>query len=172
MTRRDALTCVHEPFGDAFYFGPERLSERYEKNEKERVKSGFSDSTYRMILDRMEKDSAEVRPSPPSFDDTKRTFHCSLRLAKHEKHCTRSSIFVILSSLGFLNPAILHSMCSLHARRDQIPFCLEYLITGGLLGSSISLLLSRQVFHLAHRYCTVKMQPLTRSIDIIFIMQQ
>ena len=68
MTRRDVLTCVHEPFGDAFYYGPERLSERYEENEQDRIDSGFSASTYQTILDRLERESAEVR-SPPSPHD-------------------------------------------------------------------------------------------------------
>jgi hypothetical protein len=61
MTRRDALKCVHEPFGDAFYFGPERLSERYEMDEKSRVESGFSESTFKTIFDRIEKENTEVR---------------------------------------------------------------------------------------------------------------
>ena len=65
MTRHDTLTCVHEPFGDAFYYGPERLSERYEKDEKERIESGFADSTYKTILDRIERDGSEVRSFPP-----------------------------------------------------------------------------------------------------------
>ena len=60
MTRRDTLRCVHEPFGDAFYFGPERLSERYEADEKARAHSGFSDSTYKTILDRIDSENAEV----------------------------------------------------------------------------------------------------------------
>ncbi|KAF2492291.1 hypothetical protein BU16DRAFT_515107 [Lophium mytilinum] len=59
MTRRDTLQCVHEPFGDAFYFGPERLSERYEKDEKERVASGFSESTFKTIFDRIERENTE-----------------------------------------------------------------------------------------------------------------
>lgn len=59
MTRRDTLQCVHEPFGDAFYFGPERLSERYEKDEKERIESGFSESTFKTIFDRIERENAE-----------------------------------------------------------------------------------------------------------------
>lgn len=66
MTRRDTLTCVHEPFGDAYYFGTERLGERYENNEKERIESGFSNSTYKTILDRIEKENAQVRPIPPN----------------------------------------------------------------------------------------------------------
>ncbi|KAI9810771.1 MAG: hypothetical protein M1827_006109 [Pycnora praestabilis] len=59
MTRHDSLACVHEPFGDAFYFGPERLSERYEKDEKERTASGFSSSTFKTILDRIEREGSE-----------------------------------------------------------------------------------------------------------------
>ena len=66
MTRRDALQCVHEPFGDAFYYGPERLSSRYEKDEKARLHSNFAQSTFRTVLDRIEKEGAEVRITLPS----------------------------------------------------------------------------------------------------------
>lgn len=59
MTRRDILTCVHEPFGDAFYFGPERLSTRYENDQKAREESGFSNSTFKVILERIERESKE-----------------------------------------------------------------------------------------------------------------
>jgi hypothetical protein len=59
MTRRN-LTCIHEPFGDAFYFGPERLGTRYENDEKARQESGFADSTYQTILDRIDHESEEV----------------------------------------------------------------------------------------------------------------
>jgi len=59
MTRRDTLQCVHEPFGDAFYYGPERLSERYEADEKGRLHSGFSESTFKTIFDRINSESAE-----------------------------------------------------------------------------------------------------------------
>ncbi|KAL2164084.1 hypothetical protein VTH06DRAFT_3298 [Thermothelomyces fergusii] len=65
MTRRDILTCVHEPFGDAFYFGPERLGERYEHDEEARRKSGFADTTYKDVVDRL-----LGRPNP----DGKRLF--------------------------------------------------------------------------------------------------
>ncbi|KAK4233188.1 P-loop containing nucleoside triphosphate hydrolase protein [Achaetomium macrosporum] len=51
MTRRDILHCVHEPFGDAFYFGPERLSQRYENDEKARNESGFANITYKDVMD-------------------------------------------------------------------------------------------------------------------------
>ena len=59
MTRRDTLACVHEPFGDAFYFGPERLSERYENDVDEREASGFQNSTFRTVFERLERDQIE-----------------------------------------------------------------------------------------------------------------
>ncbi|PVI04768.1 hypothetical protein DM02DRAFT_142241 [Periconia macrospinosa] len=61
MTRRDTLQTVHEPFGDAYYFGPERLAERYENDPKAREESGYAESTYRTIFDRIQKDNSEVR---------------------------------------------------------------------------------------------------------------
>lgn len=69
MTRRETLTCIHEPFGDAFYFGPERLSERYEEDKKAREESGFAQSTYKTIFERIENEATEVRscPSYPSI---------------------------------------------------------------------------------------------------------
>ena len=66
MTRRDTLQTVHEPFGDAFYFGPERLHDRYENDPEERKNSGFGDSTYRNIFDNIARDGSEVRFSPPT----------------------------------------------------------------------------------------------------------
>ena len=63
MTRKDSLQCIHEPFGDAFYFGPERLSARYEDDKAARVASGFSASTYKDIVDRIESESDQVIPS-------------------------------------------------------------------------------------------------------------
>jgi hypothetical protein len=62
MTRHDTLQCVHEPFGDAYYFGPERLAERYENDPKARKESGYEDSTYRTIFDRIARENSEVRP--------------------------------------------------------------------------------------------------------------
>lgn len=53
MTRSDALTCVHEPFGDAFYYGPERMSTRYEKDQAAREKSGYAQVTYGNVMDRI-----------------------------------------------------------------------------------------------------------------------
>jgi len=60
MTRRDQLTCLHEPFGDAFYFGPERLSPRYEDDVKTREESGFSNATFQTIFDHIERRESEV----------------------------------------------------------------------------------------------------------------
>jgi len=60
MTRTDILKCVHEPFGDAWYFGPERLADRYKDDEKSRNECGFADSTYQTIFDRINADNTEV----------------------------------------------------------------------------------------------------------------
>lgn len=69
MTCRDTLQCVHEPFGDAFYFGPERLSERYEQDEAARAESGFEDSTYRTIFERIDRENTEVGSLPPAWQE-------------------------------------------------------------------------------------------------------
>ena len=53
MTRRDILHCIHEPFGDAFYFGPERLGARYADDEEGRKLSGFENTTYKDVMDRL-----------------------------------------------------------------------------------------------------------------------
>ncbi|KAI0166029.1 P-loop containing nucleoside triphosphate hydrolase protein [Xylariaceae sp. FL1272] len=59
MTRRDILQCAHEPFGDAFYYGPERLGERFDEDEAIRKSSGFSKTTYQDVLDRLARDGNE-----------------------------------------------------------------------------------------------------------------
>lgn len=59
MTRRKSLATIHEPFGDAYYFGPERMGARFEDDEEEREKSGFADSTFKTILDRIEREATE-----------------------------------------------------------------------------------------------------------------
>ncbi|KPI42757.1 uncharacterized protein AB675_1995 [Cyphellophora attinorum] len=58
MTRKD-LACVHEPFGDAFYYGPERLSSRFENDEETRKGTGFANSTYKTIFDRLEREGQD-----------------------------------------------------------------------------------------------------------------
>ncbi|KAK5166714.1 uncharacterized protein LTR77_008258 [Saxophila tyrrhenica] len=60
MTRRKSLATIHEPFGDAFYYGPERMGSRFEEDERAREESGFADSTFKMILDRIEQEGAEL----------------------------------------------------------------------------------------------------------------
>ncbi|KAL8761906.1 MAG: hypothetical protein Q9184_002010 [Pyrenodesmia sp. 2 TL-2023] len=84
MTQRNTLTSVHEPFGDAFYYGPERLSARYENDLKAREDSGFSQSTYQTILERFEREEAsEVRvhssqrAMPPIILVSRLLFHAS-----------------------------------------------------------------------------------------------
>ena len=59
MTRED-LNCIHEPFGDAFYFGPERLSERYAEDEEARLKSGFSDVTFATVVQQLREEISKV----------------------------------------------------------------------------------------------------------------
>ncbi|GMF76689.1 unnamed protein product [Aspergillus oryzae] len=50
LTRDNDIACVHEPFSDAYHWGPEKLSERYENVEKLRAENGFQDYTYRVAL--------------------------------------------------------------------------------------------------------------------------
>lgn len=66
MTRHDILHCIHEPYGDAFYYGPERLSERFAQDEEARINSGFSDITYKHV--------AEQVLNPPENIEGKRIF--------------------------------------------------------------------------------------------------
>lgn len=58
MTRNDALVCVHEPFGDAFYYGPERMGERFlgEGDREAREKSGFGEVTFGDVVERIEEE--------------------------------------------------------------------------------------------------------------------
>jgi len=59
MTRRKDIQTIHEPFGDAFYYGPERMGTRFENDEEAREKSGFADSTFKTIMDRIEREASE-----------------------------------------------------------------------------------------------------------------
>ncbi|KAF2749529.1 hypothetical protein M011DRAFT_419919 [Sporormia fimetaria CBS 119925] len=59
MTRRETLQCVHEPFGDAYYFGPERLHDRYEADEEARKATGHANTTYKDVFDSIAKAGAE-----------------------------------------------------------------------------------------------------------------
>lgn len=64
MARRDVLECAHEPFGDAFYFGPEFMSDRFKDDAATRQSSEYRDSTFKSVLDKLEDAEKEVRISP------------------------------------------------------------------------------------------------------------
>ncbi|KAL7923511.1 P-loop containing nucleoside triphosphate hydrolase protein [Trichoderma austrokoningii] len=54
MARRDILECAHEPFGDAFYFGPEFMSDRFREDAATREGSEYRDTTFKSVLERLE----------------------------------------------------------------------------------------------------------------------
>ncbi|KAK8033732.1 hypothetical protein PG991_003130 [Apiospora marii] len=58
LTQADQIECIHEPFCDAYHFGPERLSERFE-DEGVRAESGYSQSTYQTVLDNIQAASTQ-----------------------------------------------------------------------------------------------------------------
>lgn len=59
MTRRDTIQCEHEPLGEPFYYGPERMSERFMDDEAYRVKTGYADTTYQDIMSGLLKGDAD-----------------------------------------------------------------------------------------------------------------
>jgi hypothetical protein len=59
MTRRETLQTVHEPFGDPWYFGPERLHDRFEDDPEARAATGYGDCTYKDIFDDIAKHNTE-----------------------------------------------------------------------------------------------------------------
>lgn len=81
MTQRNNIQCVHEPFGDAFYYGPERLSERFENDEQARIDSGFSKSTFKTVLDRLDREASLVRSFSLSFSFAVSTSHSPASVA-------------------------------------------------------------------------------------------
>jgi len=87
MTRRDTLQCVHEPFGDAFYYGPERMGSRFEGDEKAIEESGFKDSTFQTIMDRLEREGEDVSRFVPGLVFFRRNFHVGSRLAGRASLC-------------------------------------------------------------------------------------
>ena len=114
MTRRNSLQTIHEPFGDAFYFGPERMGARFENDEESREKSGFANSTFASILDRVEREAAEVgsirlvvihfhRPAPLAV--AQRISHPLLLHSLYEC-CTLS----LCSGLGYFSTRALHDI--------------------------------------------------------------
>ena len=64
MTRQEDLSCAHEPFGDAFYFGPEHLGARFANEPKLREESGFVNTTYKDVLDSLLKQDKVSHFSP------------------------------------------------------------------------------------------------------------
>ncbi|PCG88438.1 Hypothetical protein PENO1_110230 [Penicillium occitanis (nom. inval.)] len=50
LTREHDIVCIHEPFSDAYHWGPEYLSERYRDVEKLRAENGYEDYTYHTAL--------------------------------------------------------------------------------------------------------------------------
>ncbi|KAL8836440.1 MAG: hypothetical protein Q9170_002928 [Blastenia crenularia] len=51
ITRRDILSIYHEPFGDPFYFGPEKISPAWQQWPPDKIaKSGKSHYTYDLVL--------------------------------------------------------------------------------------------------------------------------
>ena len=100
MTCRDTLKCIHEPFGDAFYYGPERLSSRFEADEKARVTTGFSESTYKTIIDRFEKEGGEVRITPSLRSCHKQDPSSLHSLASRCGHFMQNSSITILIAIA------------------------------------------------------------------------
>ncbi len=65
MTRRDILECSHEPFADAFYLGPELMSDRFKDQGADRGSLGMSCSdTYQTVLDSFDQMQSQVRSLP------------------------------------------------------------------------------------------------------------
>lgn len=67
LTCNDTLKCLHEPFGFPYYYGPERLNDRFENDEQTRLDSGCSDETFKTVFDAIERENAEVGSLPSSF---------------------------------------------------------------------------------------------------------
>lgn len=66
MTRPDTIQCIHEPFGDAFYFGPEKISPAFADDPERCRQSGHTDSTYASIMSSIE-DTITTHPHSRIF---------------------------------------------------------------------------------------------------------
>ncbi|KAK0748602.1 P-loop containing nucleoside triphosphate hydrolase protein [Apiosordaria backusii] len=150
MTRHDILHCVHEPFGDAFYYGPERLSERFENDEEGRKKSGFSQITYKDVVDRIFDPTASEGKRifikdithyllPPTKNPPNptviplsllRKFHFTF-LIRHPRRAIpsyyRCTIPPLSSKTGF------HNFMPSEAGYDELRRLFDYLLAEGLL---------------------------------------
>lgn len=60
MTLRNTMDSYHEPFGDPWYYGPERLSERFEKDAATREATGMSNTTYKDVFDGFKESENQV----------------------------------------------------------------------------------------------------------------
>lgn len=60
MTLRNTMDSYHEPFGDPWYYGPERLSERFEKDPATREATGMSKTTYKDVFDGFKESEDQV----------------------------------------------------------------------------------------------------------------
>jgi hypothetical protein len=60
MTKPDSLQCVHEPFGDAWYYGPERLSDRFSQDSEARENGDHGQPTFKDIFESIEQQHEEV----------------------------------------------------------------------------------------------------------------
>ncbi|KAF8254026.1 hypothetical protein K440DRAFT_648670 [Wilcoxina mikolae CBS 423.85] len=65
MTRKDVLTCVHEPFGEPFYYShDERLGSRYgadtDAMRRVREETGYAKVTYKDVFDDIDRQAAET----------------------------------------------------------------------------------------------------------------
>jgi hypothetical protein len=78
---------ISEPFGDAFYFGPERLSERYENDEKAREESGFAESTFKTIFEGIEREGKKALL--PQFLPTSLGFYAGEGSATELSKCSK-----------------------------------------------------------------------------------
>lgn len=58
--RAKDIACIHAPFSDAYHWGPEKLSERYEDMEKLRPENGLENYTYRAALQAIDGAKAPV----------------------------------------------------------------------------------------------------------------
>jgi hypothetical protein len=63
VTRGKDIICVHEPFSDAYHWGPEKLSQRYEDIENLRVEKGYATYTYQTALQIINDAKIHVRAS-------------------------------------------------------------------------------------------------------------
>ncbi|PGH05360.1 hypothetical protein AJ79_06829 [Helicocarpus griseus UAMH5409] len=57
MTRRDALSCLNEPFADPSFFGPEACVERHHANGEIGARPGFEDCTFKSRMELIEMEN-------------------------------------------------------------------------------------------------------------------